>query len=825
MKKLIIYLCVVFFTFNLAYAQPILVDNIPPKSTNFISMEGLLFYTSNDSLFRSDGTASGTILLQPGLNNTHEFLTNNGLLYFIANSSEQLWRSDGTPAGTFMLAESFTAVPHLNIMGVLGGKVVFEMSHSVYDIEPFITDGTVAGTELLKDIYPGYNPSLPRVKGILNSEMYFAGLNYNSDISSLDYELWKTDGTTGGTVQVKDINPSGTAFPLFSPAVNTYATNSDYVFFIADDGVHGPELWRSDGTESGTVMVKDIVPGTSESHVSIVGSVYKETHTPRVLTEAGGIIYFFAGSIHEPSGDFLVLWKSDGTSTGTVPVKEIPLENIQGLFELNDKLIIVGNYGIAYQVWASDGTEPGTIMVKDHLRGGDNYLGHFIFVGNHLVFTDNIQGYDYQLWKTDGTPAGTELIREMHSAPGDLVAIDDKLFFTEHGVETYYEAGDGINDFELWQSDLTPGGTFMVKDIAATSFAGSHNLTNVDGTLYFTTSDPVSSPGYLPVIISKQLWKYNIPASMISELVLVDSDTDTDIRTLALTDTVYMDQNVNFRAVTNGDVESVRFYINDVVVRTENQAPYALAGDNSGNYHEWNKEPGLYKIAATPFTGNNGSGVAGNTLVRYVRVLYPTDTAAKIAFILMDAASDAEIRPLHHLDTVYISPGEQISVKAVPAHAESVVFLLNGGHYRTENAEPFALAGDAGGNFHPWYPVPGEQILIATAYAGHSGTGRFLQSHTIHFEVIVRESALRVAIHPNPIQDIASVSIESENDQQVHILLTDYMGRIYLNQQTNLNPGENRIPININQYDLTKGIYFVKIVGEKEKKVVTVYKE
>ena len=75
-------------------------------------------------------------------------------------------------------------------------------------------------------------------------------------------ELWKTDGTEAGTVLVKDIFPgSEGSFP------GGIRVGSD-LFFFADDGVHGQELWKSDGTEAGTVMVKDITPGAANPAVS-----------------------------------------------------------------------------------------------------------------------------------------------------------------------------------------------------------------------------------------------------------------------------------------------------------------------------------------------------------------------------------------------------------------------------------------------------------------------------------------------------------------------------------------------------------------------------
>jgi ELWxxDGT repeat protein len=73
-------------------------------------------------------------------------------------------------------------------------------------------------------------------------------------------ELWKSDGTDAGTVMVKDIYPgSGSSSPEYLTAVGPI------LFFVADNNVNGRELWKSDGTPAGTVMVKDIYPGSGSS--------------------------------------------------------------------------------------------------------------------------------------------------------------------------------------------------------------------------------------------------------------------------------------------------------------------------------------------------------------------------------------------------------------------------------------------------------------------------------------------------------------------------------------------------------------------------------
>ncbi len=73
-------------------------------------------------------------------------------------------------------------------------------------------------------------------------------------------EIWKSDGTSAGTVLVKDVKP-GAAGSVTSALANVNGT----LFFVANEGTNGYELWKSDGTASGTVLVKDIKAGALSS--------------------------------------------------------------------------------------------------------------------------------------------------------------------------------------------------------------------------------------------------------------------------------------------------------------------------------------------------------------------------------------------------------------------------------------------------------------------------------------------------------------------------------------------------------------------------------
>src|SRR6266511_1197498 len=158
--------------------------------------------------------------------------------------------------------------------------------------------GATYHAALVKDINPGAGNSYP---GNVNGAGYFA-----ADDGAHGFELWRSDGTEAGTTMGKDINPGpGDTSPLWFTDVN------GTLFFRADDGVHGTELWKSDGTEAGTTMVKDINPGHIYSRPA--------DSSPGGFTKVNGALFFSA----DDGAHGRELWKSDGTEAGTELFKDI----------------------------------------------------------------------------------------------------------------------------------------------------------------------------------------------------------------------------------------------------------------------------------------------------------------------------------------------------------------------------------------------------------------------------------------------------------------------------------------------------------------------
>jgi ELWxxDGT repeat protein len=253
---------------------------------------------------------------------------------------------------------------------------------------------------------------------------------------------------------------------------------SGTLYFIANDATHGEELWKSDGTSAGTVMVKDIRPGSEDAF-------------PGNLTNVNGTLFFTANDGTQGTE----VWKSDGTSGGTVLVKDIqpgnPVMGPSWLTGVGATLFFAANDGThGVELWKSDGTSTGTVLVRDIWpagTGSDSTPGFLTDLNGTLLFSADDGTHDTELWKSDGTSAGTVLVKDIsfinESAPQDLVNVNGELLFTAMDFA-------GNHGRELWRSDGTAAGTVLVKDIRP--FINSSEpsvLTNVNGTLFFRADD------------------------------------------------------------------------------------------------------------------------------------------------------------------------------------------------------------------------------------------------------------------------------------------------------------------------------------------------
>jgi ELWxxDGT repeat protein len=260
------------------------------------------------------------------------------------------------------------------------------------------------------------------------------------------------------------------------------------IYFKANDGLTGSELWKTDGTADGTVLVADISPGPASTSIRNLAAV--------------GHTLFFTDNGRISSQSVATLWKSDGTASGTVPVKggwssDLNQDKFPSTFYSHNGLLFFraseGQYET--ELWKSDGTEAGTVTVKDVESippGGPEDLSvvgnSFAAIGTELYFSRSDLPSGTALWKTDGTEAGTTLVKVVTPVFGRFL-----LRLTNVNGTLYF-----IDSNTLWKSDGTEEGTVPLRYLRSSSvFDASNNsfpsaLTSVGGMLYFVNDDRVN---------------------------------------------------------------------------------------------------------------------------------------------------------------------------------------------------------------------------------------------------------------------------------------------------------------------------------------------
>ena len=412
----------------------------------------------------------------------------SGTIFFAgtaAGTARELWKSDGTEAGTLLVRD----VNQGNRNGIgdnpelvaVGETIFFIATDGVSGYELWKSDGTEPGTIMVRDIRPGAESSMPDIDGlpaaltISGSTLYFV-----ANDGTHGFELWKSDGTAEGTVMVRDLNPGGDAFSDQEiPMIDINGT----IFFGADDGTSGAELWKSDGTGAGTVPVKDIYPGAESSVL-------------KWFVDLEGTLLFSA--LDGATG--VELWKSDGTAGGTTIVRDI-LDGTgssvpTGLTLLDGFVYFAaadGDRGI--ELWRSDGTSAGTTMIEVH-QGAAGSLPLFLTpVGDRLYFLANDAEHGDELRLYDPSTGAVTLVRDIN--PGtphgllrglsQLVSFDGKLYV---GARDGGASAVGPLELEPWVSDGTEAGTRLLRDIYPGTVGSAPKEFTVSGeNLFFSAKD------------------------------------------------------------------------------------------------------------------------------------------------------------------------------------------------------------------------------------------------------------------------------------------------------------------------------------------------
>lgn len=279
--------------------------------------------------------------------------------------------------------------------------------------------------------------------------------------------------------QVVNLNTS--ASPTVSSDPDDFVVLNGVAYFAADDGVHGRELWRTDGTAIGTWMVADIHPGAR-------GSLVRE------LTLFGDKLCFWAFD-----GDHMsALWCSDGTEAGTQQVAALGGHEAwyfpNNLTAFNDLLFFVADDGVhGREPWRSDGTQEGTYMLKDMFEGLSPSFPHsFTVFDGAIYFVARATGVGHELWRSEGTEATTTLVKDIKPGLGSALGSETFFSMAVHDGWLYFPADDGVEGTELWRTDGTEAGTQRVLTIRANGDSDPRNLYSTPLGLVFWANDGVN---------------------------------------------------------------------------------------------------------------------------------------------------------------------------------------------------------------------------------------------------------------------------------------------------------------------------------------------
>lgn len=389
--------------------------------------------------------------------------------------------------------------PLINSMQVLGSKLLFfQFEPGTYNgMEPWITDGTAQGTTLLKNIdtrtgtYTGsqtmpHSPTSFFLENTNGLALFMARDSANGN------ELWCTDGTTAGTALVKDIAPGATGSLYNFSNENAFKLPNNTILFGASALPYGYEPWVTDGTTAGTHLVKDIAPGPYSSNMNAYNAAIFNNIAIIVATDSalGQNPYITNGT---DTGTYLLkdIFPLNGNSTGATFLKA----------KLSNGVFFTGKDSLKnVYLFITDGTLAGTNTLATYSPqtiNGYVYVPNVQAIGvvnNKLLYKallSNSSDIICKYYLTDGTVAGTlpidfnPVIREnISSTP---------YGFTKYNGEWFFAANNGIDYTQLWKTDGTIGGTYMFKNLSRSGLSGASGVSDIcpfseiNGSLYFAS--------------------------------------------------------------------------------------------------------------------------------------------------------------------------------------------------------------------------------------------------------------------------------------------------------------------------------------------------
>ena len=600
---------------------------------------------------------------------------------------------------------------------------------------------------------------------IIGTNLYFAG---NDVVNGT--ELWVTDGTAPGTMLVANIEAAGSSDPT-----DIIALNGVLIFFANRTG-EGVELWKSDGTPGGTSLLLDINPGPNSSFNNNANFFIHNNE-----------LYFSADN----GTNGTELWKTNGTTAGTVMVKDInPFSSstnfgVYTFYSFGTTLLLVANDGPnGAELWKTDGTGPGTQLVMDIAAGGfgSNPSQFITFNGKvYFIALDFTNGME--LWTTDGTTANTQLVKDIDPGfDGSTPLLLNAVFMNS---KFYFPATTVANGMEIWSSDGTAVGTTQFMDINPAGDAGPIFLLNFTGA---TSLDDARDNLY-----NGKIFFMADDGTTGSELWITDGTVPGTMQV----------KNIN-PASGVGSLENSTFYWyvgGELIV---------AADDGSFGIELWRSD-GTNPNTVRMLDQNPNAGDADPSLVGILnnRVLFSADDAdgGRDLFVL-----DLAVAPVYLLNfdakmnngQVYL--GWTTTFESNTSHFE-IERSLNGLNFEKIGTVKAAINSSVNTSYQfvdDKAPVSGRKLFYRLKMVDLDAS--FSRSRVAVVD-LVPDSRMLI-VYPSPATDRISVIVNSQDDGVLRI--SDQQGKLVFNRQLRGQRGSSQIEIQVSNY--SPGVYYVQLI-------------
>lgn len=459
--------------------------------------ERAFFFTHSDELWVTDGTKAGTRLIKAFPNiNTHKLRASpqGDLLFQIKNT---LWISNGTPEGTLQLSLEGNFVYDT---WVIAEKNIYFTSGSgsfQNGSQLWITDGTIAGTQLIGGLDAGTSKfEATRKLFPIGDELLF-----QVKTEKHGWELWTSDGTTAGTQLLLDIAPE--ALNSLNIGSNSFYFYDQILYFKASTDGNHYDLWRSDGTVAGTRPLLHFEEGEDYDN-------YWTLETG--AQSASGLVVFTTSD----NKNYKQLWGYSPAEDAITPLHQITGNNTHVTpFVLNDKILFAYiDVNDQFNFWITDGSLGGT---RELLSTSRNFVYQLAVFDDKFYFDTNPsldEAIGIEPYVTDGTPEGTHLLKDINKGGAD----SNVDHFFQLGGQTYFYAFDSELGGTIYKTDGSPSGTSVVIDFYPHTYGDDLNyLAQASGRLYFTIRDSLwSSDGTLAGTYSVLNWPSSTEEFIVS---------------------------------------------------------------------------------------------------------------------------------------------------------------------------------------------------------------------------------------------------------------------------------------------------------------------